>query len=61
MLRAIHRLALRQTEGLVSSITQLLVDSSSVKLYRSGEWLVAKHGTQYRRAWRKHHRHGPLD
>jgi hypothetical protein len=33
----------------------LLVDSTGVKLSGSGEWLVEKHGTQRRRAWRKLH------
>ncbi|KAA0676954.1 IS5 family transposase [Roseomonas genomospecies 6] len=89
-LRAVFRLPLRQTEGLVGSIVQLLgmelaipdhstlsrrakvvrlpvvpafsvgavellVGSTGVKLCRSGEWLVAKHGTQRRRAWKKLH------
>ncbi|MGF7212652.1 hypothetical protein GGE65_007287 [Skermanella aerolata] len=31
----------------------LLVDSTGVKLSGLGEWLVEKHGTQRRRAWRK--------
>jgi len=90
MLRAVYRLALRQTEGLVSSLVQLLglnlavpdhstlsrraktvtvpalpakangpvhllVDSTGVKLCGPGDWLVEKHGTQRRRAWRKLH------
>ena len=79
---------LRQTEGLVSSLLELmgldlpvpdhstlsrrsrtlvvapqaasgpvhlLVDSTGVKLSGPGEWLVEKHGTQRRRAWRKLH------
>ena len=33
----------------------LLVDSTGVKLSGPGEWLVEKHGTQRRRAWRKLH------
>jgi hypothetical protein len=32
-----------------------LVDSTGVKLSGPGEWLVEKHGTQRRRAWRKLH------
>ncbi|MGF7213637.1 IS5 family transposase [Skermanella aerolata] len=89
-LRAVFRLALRQTEGLVGSLLELmgldlpvpdhstlsrrsrtlavaphawtsgesvhlLVDSTGVKLSGPGEWLVEKHGTQRRRAWRKLH------
>jgi hypothetical protein len=87
-LRAVFRLALRQTEGLISSILQLLgldlavpdhstlsrraetlaiaklspnprgpvhllVDSTGLRLCGPGEWLVEKHGTRRRRAWRK--------
>lgn len=33
----------------------LLVDSSGLKLYGPGEWLVEKHGTRKRRSWRKLH------
>jgi IS5 family transposase len=33
----------------------LLVDSTGVKLSGPGEWLVEKHGTLRRRAWRKLH------
>lgn len=33
----------------------LLVDSSGLKLDGAGEWLVEKHGTSRRRAWRKLH------
>jgi transposase len=33
----------------------LLVDSTGVKLGGPGEWLIEKHGTQRRRAWRKLH------
>src|SRR5690349_22086324 len=33
----------------------LLVDSTGVKLSGPGEWLVEKHGTKRRRAWRKRH------
>lgn len=89
-LRAVYRLALRQTEGLVASLVQLLgldlavpdhstlsrraktvtvlaplatankpvrllVDSTGVKLCGPGDWLVEKHGTRRRRAWRKLH------
>ena len=89
MLRAVFRLALRQTEGLLGSILRLLglelavpdhmtlsrraetlelprprpgsgpvhllVDSTGLKLGGPGEWLVEKHGTRTRRAWRKLH------
>src|SRR3954467_9488100 len=88
-LRAVFRLALRQTEGLIGSIIHLLgldlavpdhttlsrraetlevpraragtgplhllVDSTGLKLGGPGEWLVEKHGTRRRRAWRKLH------
>src|SRR4051794_20439310 len=86
-LRAVFRLGLRQTEGLIGSVLQLLgldlaapdhtalprragtlevprsrsgggplhllVDSTGLKLDGPGEWLVEKHGTRTRRAWRK--------
>ena len=93
-LRAVFRLAFRQTEGLIGSIIRLLgltlsvpdhttlsrraatldvarpqrhsgtseaepmhllVDSTGLKLCGAGEWLVEKHGTKTRRAWRKLH------
>src|SRR4051794_23006968 len=89
-LRAVFRLALRQTEGLIGSIFQLLgldltvpdhstlsrraetlevprpcsssggpvhllVDSTGLRLCGPGEWLIERHGTQRRRAWRKLH------
>src|SRR4051812_11814314 len=31
----------------------LLVDSTGLKLWGAGEWLVEKHGTRTRRSWRK--------
>ncbi len=33
----------------------LLVDSTGLKLYGAGEWLVEKHGTKRRRSWKKLH------
>src|SRR4051794_30426443 len=90
-LRAVFRLALRQTEGLIGSILQLLdldlavpdhstlsrraetlklpkprsgldsgpvhllVDSTGLRLCGPSEWLVEKHGTKRRRAWRVLH------
>src|SRR3954462_6736821 len=88
-LRAVFRLALRQTEGLIGSVLQLLgldlpvpdhsilsrraetlevprpragsaplhllVDGTGLKLCSPGEWLVEKHGTKRRRAWRVLH------
>src|SRR4051812_6059535 len=90
-LRAVFRLALRQTEGLVGSVLQLLdldlpvpdhstlsrraetlklpeprsglgcgpvhllVDSTGLRLCGPGEWLIEKHGTKRRRAWRVLH------
>jgi hypothetical protein len=88
ILRTVFHQPLRQTEGLVGSLLELmgldlpvpdhstlsrrartlalapqaasgpvhlLVDSTGVKLSGPGEWLVGKHGTQRRRAWRKLH------
>ncbi len=90
ILRAVLHQPLRQTEGLVGSLLELvgldlpvpdhstlsrrartlavapqiwtasgpvnlLVDSTGVKLSGPGEWLVEKHGTKRRRAWRKLH------
>src|SRR4051794_35095015 len=88
-LKAVFRLALRQTEGLIGSVigllgldlavpdhttlcrraetlegprpksdsdaepVHLLVDSMGLKLCGPGEWLIEKHGTRRRRAWRK--------
>ena len=90
-LRAVFRLALRQTEGLIGSLLQLLdldlavpdhstlsrraetlklpkprsglgcgpvhllVDSTGLRLCGPGEWLIEKHGTKRRRAWRVLH------
>src|SRR5918998_893142 len=88
-LKAVFRLALRQTEGLIGSVLQLLdldlavpdhstlsrraetlevphpkagsapvhllVDSTGLKFCGPGEWLVEKHGTKRRRAWRVLH------
>lgn len=89
-LRAVFRLALRQTEGLIGSILRLLgldlavpdhstlsrraetlevlkpcpssrepihllVDSTGLRLCGPGEWLIEKHGTKRRRAWRQLH------
>ncbi|UEM25222.1 IS5 family transposase (plasmid) [Skermanella mucosa] len=90
ILRTVFHQPLRQTEGLVGSLLELmgldlpvpdhstltrrsrtltmapqawpargpvhlLVDSTGVKLSGPGEWLVEKHGTQRRQAWRKLH------
>jgi len=49
-LRAVFRLALRQTEGLIGSAMHLLVDSTGLKLCGAGEWLLEKHGTKTRRS-----------
>ena len=88
-LRAVFRLALRQTEGLIGSVLQLLgldlavpdhstlsrraetlvvpqpkagskpvhllVDSTGLRLCGPGEWLIEKHGTKRRRAWKMLH------
>src|SRR5919107_539184 len=88
ILRTVFHQPLRQTEGLVGSLLELMgldlpvpdhstlsrrartlavaaqaasgsvhlrVDSTGVKLSGPGEWLVEKHGTKRRRAWRKLH------
>src|SRR5690349_18449050 len=90
-LRAVFRLGLRRTVGLIGSFLRLLglelavpdhtalsrraatlqvprprppagggplhllVDSTGLRLDGPGEWLVEKHGTRRRRAWRKLH------
>jgi len=89
-IRAIYRLPLRQTEGFLLSIfdllrsplpvpdyttlcrraqdlavnlprwgndepLQLVIDSSGLKVYGEGEWLVKMHGKTKYRAWRKIH------
>jgi Transposase DDE domain len=95
-LRAVFRLAYRQTEGLIGSVIgllglrlrvpdhttlsrraatlevprsasgstdaggnaaplHLLVDSTGLKLFGAGEWLIEKHGTKTRRSWQKLH------
>ena len=46
---------LRVAPQAASGPVHLLVDSTGVKLSGPGEWLVEKHGTQRRRAWRKLH------
>jgi hypothetical protein len=38
-----------------SSELHLIVDSTGLKLRGAGEWLLEKHGTAKRRAWRKLH------
>jgi hypothetical protein len=95
-LRAVFRLAYRQTESLIGSVIgllgltlrvpdytmlsgravtsevprsasgstdacgnavplHLLVDSTGLKLFYAGEWLIEKHGTKTRRSWQKLH------
>ena len=41
--------------GAHAEALHLLVDSTGLKLCGAGEWLVEKHGTKTRRAWRKLH------
>ena len=91
MLRLIFRQPLRQTEGLMTSIFELLgvdlkapdhstvsrramnlksiskkcmvpdgpahilIDSTGLKVFGAGEWLLEKHGQKSRRSWRKLH------
>lgn len=90
MLRTAFKLPLRQAEGLMASVVELLgcelavpdhttvsrrtmklpsiaraalaegplhvvIDSTGLKVYGAGEWLVDKHGQRARREWRKLH------
>jgi Transposase DDE domain len=59
MLRLAFGRPWRQTEGMLGSIMDLLVhvviDSTGLKVFRSGEWLHEKHGGRPRRSWRKLH------
>src|SRR3954468_4093098 len=45
----------RLRSGTGAEPMHLLVDSTGLKLCDAGEWLVEKHGTKTRRAWRKLH------
>jgi hypothetical protein len=36
-------------------ITDMIVDSTGIKVYGEGEWKVRKHGWNYRRTWKKVH------
>src|SRR4051812_44778007 len=47
--------SLQQRGGGDPGPMHLLVDSTGLKLYGAGEWLVEKHGTKRRRSWRKLH------
>jgi hypothetical protein len=40
---------------MASGPLHLLVDSTDLKLGWPGEWLIEKHGTKRRKAWRKLH------
>jgi transposase len=53
--RRAAKLVVALTPGTAGRPLRLLVDSTGVKLSGPGEWLVEKHGTQRRRAWRKLH------
>jgi hypothetical protein len=53
--RRARTLAVAPQVRTTSGPVHLLVDSTRVKLSGPGEWLVEKHGTQRRRAWRKLH------
>jgi hypothetical protein len=53
--RRSRTLAMAPQAQSASGPVHLLVDSTGVKLSGPGEWLVEKHGTQRRRAWRKLH------
>jgi hypothetical protein len=45
----------RPRSGSGAEPVHLLVDSTGLKLCGAGEWLIEKHGTKTRRAWRKLH------
>ena len=45
----------RSRAAIGSEPVHLLVDSTGLKLFGAGEWLVEKHGTKIRRSWRKLH------
>src|SRR5436309_1409415 len=45
----------QRQSGAHAEALHLLVDSTGLKLCGAGEWLVEKHGTKSRRAWRKLH------
>src|SRR6201996_1496013 len=45
----------RPRSGSAAEPAHLLVDSTGLKLCGAGEWLIEKHGTKARRAWRKLH------
>ena len=45
----------RSRSGSGGEPVHLLVDSTGLRLCGSGEWLIEKHGTKTRRAWRKLH------
>jgi hypothetical protein len=51
--RRTRTLAVAPQFRMASEPVHLLVDSTGVKLNGPGEWLIEKHGTQRRRAWRK--------
>ncbi|MFB2868758.1 transposase [Aeromonas veronii] len=36
-------------------ITDLVIDSTGLKVFGEGEWKVRKHGAEKRRVWRKLH------
>ena len=45
----------RPRSGSGAEPVHLLVNSTGLKLCGAGEWLIEKHGTKTRRAWRKLH------
>jgi Transposase DDE domain len=52
-----HRAEILEVQRLVSNSEpiHLLVDSTGLRLCGPGEWLIEKHDTRRRRAWRKRH------
>ncbi len=41
-------------KSLIQKITDLVIDSTGLKVYGEGEWKVRQHGYSKRRTWRKH-------
>src|SRR5476649_1479726 len=48
-------LALEISANATTTGLHLLVDSTGIKMLGEGEWKTKKHGTDYRRQWRKMH------
>ena len=53
--RRARHLSIKLTAHSAKPIRHLVIDSSGLKLYGEGEWMVRTHGKQRRRTWRKLH------